>query len=138
MTNTRVSDLEILEKRLPVLVRKFGLRPNSGGNGLHHGGDGATRVIEARTKMTFTLNTDRRTRAPFGLAGGHPAKAGLNLALLDHPSGRKNLVNVGGKGVLRLKQGEQLHINTPGGGGWGTPVDEEKPTNGISRINGSS
>ncbi|KAM5364639.1 hypothetical protein ACJZ2D_011420 [Fusarium nematophilum] len=98
MTNTRVSDLEILEKRLPVLVRKFGLRPGSGGLSRYRGGDGAIRVIEARTKMTFTLSTDRRTRRLFGMAGGQPGKAGLNLALLDHPSGRKGFANVGGKG----------------------------------------
>lgn len=121
MTNTRATDVEVLEKRIPVLVRKFGIRHGSGGKGLHPGGDGASRIIEARANMTFTLNTDRRATKPYGLAGGDPGKAGLNVALLNHPSGKKRLVNVGGKGLLHLQLGEQLHVNTPGGGGWGSP-----------------
>ena len=125
MTNTRATDVEVLEKQIPVLVRKFGIRHGSGGLGLHSGGHGATRIIEARANMTFTLNTDRRATKPYGLAGGEPGKAGLNLALLDHLSGKKRLVNVGGKGVLNLRLGEQLQVNTPGGGGWGAPDSHE-------------
>lgn len=120
MTNTRVMDPEILEKRMPVLIRMFGLRPGSGGKGLHRGGDGAIRVFEPRCKMTFTVNTDRRVTRPYGMAGGQPGEAGLNLAVLDHPSGKKRVVNFGPRGILQLQQGEQLHIHTPGGGGWGT------------------
>lgn len=125
MTNTRATDVEVLEKRIPVLVRKFGIRHGSGGVGLHPGGDGAVRIVEARAKMTFTLNTDRRSTKPYGMAGGESGQAGLNLALLDHPSGKKRTVNVGGKGLLNLGLGEQLQVHTPGGGGWG-------PVGGIS------
>ncbi|OAA55884.1 Hydantoinase B/oxoprolinase [Niveomyces insectorum RCEF 264] len=123
MTNTRATDLEVLEKRIPVLVRKFGIRHGSGGKGLHSGGDGAVRVHEARCAMTFTLNTDRRVNRPYGMAGGEPGQAGLNLARLNHPSGQQRFVNVGAKGIVHLACGEQLHIITPGGGGWGKPEE---------------
>ncbi|KAL7915569.1 putative 5-oxoprolinase [Trichoderma velutinum] len=127
MTNTRATDVEVLEKRIPVLLRKFGIRHGSGGRGLHPGGDGAVRILEARCKMTFTLNTDRRATRPYGMAGGEPGKAGVNLALMDHPSGKKRVVNMGGKGLLNLQLGEQLQVNTPGGGGWGSASEEENP-----------
>lgn len=63
MTNTRVTDLEILEKRYPI-------RHGSGGEGLHPGGDGAIRVFEARATMTFSLSSERRVHRPYGMAGG--------------------------------------------------------------------
>ncbi|KAJ9260556.1 hypothetical protein DTO212C5_8485 [Paecilomyces variotii] len=127
MTNTRVSDCEILEKRYPVLVKQFSLRHGSGGEGLHPGGDGAIRGFEARAPITFSLSTERRVHRPYGMAGGGPGKSGRNLALLKLPDGRDRWVNVGGKGIIKLRRGEQLFIHTPGGGAWGA-----LPNSGIS------
>lgn len=136
MTNTRATDPEVLEKRIPVLIKKFGLRHNSGGKGLHPGGDGAIRIFEPRCKMTFTLNTERRVNRPYGMAGGEAGRPGLNLALLEHPSGNKRYVNVGGKGIVHLLRGEQLQIHTPGGGGWGAEKSEER--NGVQKCSTAS
>lgn len=127
MTNTRVSDCEILEKRYPILVKQFSLRHGSGGEGLHPGGDGAIRGFEARAPITFSLSTERRVHRPYGMAGGGPGKSGRNLALLKLPDGRDRWVNVGGKGIIKLRRGEQLFIHTPGGGAWGS-----LPNSGIS------
>lgn len=121
MANTRTTDVEVLEKRMPVVLRKFGIRHGSGGKGFHSAGDGAIRILKARCKMTSTLNTDRCTTKPYGLAGGDPGKAGLTLALLNHPSGKMRTVNIGGKGILTFQLCEQLQLHTPGGGGWGRP-----------------
>ncbi|CAH0057999.1 unnamed protein product [Clonostachys solani] len=134
MTNTRVMDPEVMEKRMPVLLRHFGLRAGSGGKGLHNGGNGAIRIFEPRCPMTFTFSCDRRTTRPYGMAGGLPGECGINKAILDHPSGKRRIVNIGSKGVIQLKVGEQLQIHTPGGGGWGAPKD----VNGVNGlVNGS-
>ncbi|CAK7237845.1 hypothetical protein SBRCBS47491_010172 [Sporothrix bragantina] len=126
MTNTRAMDPEVLEKRIPLLIRQFSLRPGSGGKGLHRGGDGAIRIFEARAPMTFILDNERRVSRPYGLAGGEPGRAGLNMVVLHQPNGRKRTVNVGPKAVLNLKPGEQLQIHTPGGGGWGEENMQEE------------
>jgi 5-oxoprolinase (ATP-hydrolysing) len=134
MTNTRVSDLEILEKRCPVLVKQFSLRPNSGGKGLHPGGNGAIRAFQARAAMTFALTSERRSFRPNGMAGGGPGEAGKNLALLKLPDGGNRWVNLGGNGIVNLKYGESLYINTPGGGAWGA---FERTGNGITNGTGN-
>lgn len=118
MTNTRAMDPEVLEKRLPVLIRQFSMRKGSGGRGLHRGGDGVVRVFEPRCPMTFAVGNERRCNRPYGLEGGEPGHAGMNLALINHPTGQR-LVNVGPRGTVTLKRGEQMQIHTPGGGGWG-------------------
>ncbi|KAI5919036.1 Hydantoinase B/oxoprolinase-domain-containing protein [Camillea tinctor] len=123
MTNTRVSDLEILEKRYPILVKQFSIRHGSGGEGAHPGGDGSIRAFEARADMTFSISSERRTHRPYGMNGGGPGKSGKNLALLHLESGKKRWVNVGGRGIVQLKRGEQLWIYTPGGGAWGASED---------------
>jgi 5-oxoprolinase (ATP-hydrolysing) len=129
MTNTRVSDLEILEKRYPILVKQFFIRHDSGGEGAHPGGDGSIRASEARADMTFSLSSERRTHRPYGMNGGGPGKSGRNLALLHLEGEKKRWVNVGGKGIVKLKCGEQLWVHTPGGGAWGSL--EEKDANGV-------
>lgn len=143
MTNTRVSDLEILEKRCPILVKQFSLRPNSGGKGVHPGGDGAIRAIEARAPVTFALSSERRAFRPYGMAGGGEGSPGRNLACLKMPDGKARWVNVGGYGVIKLECGEQMYIHTPGGGAWGAlPEPEDHETdevvpNGFSNGQGS-
>lgn len=129
MTNTRVSDLEILEKRYPVLVKQFAIRPDSGGEGLHPGGNGAIRAFQARAPMTFSLSSERRVHRPYGMNGGGPGKSGINHAILNLPNGKQRVVNVGGKGMIELKCGEVIRVQTPGGGGWGVReagTDEKK------------
>lgn len=69
MTNTRITDIEILERRYPVHVRKFTLRPNSGGTGRYCGGDGVQREILFRSKLTLSVLTERRVLEPYGMEG---------------------------------------------------------------------
>lgn len=115
MTNTRNTPVEALEYALPLRVWRYGLRDNSGGEGLHRGGDGIVREYEFLTDAVVTLNSERRIRAPYGLQDGESGQPGLNRVI------RKNQVveNVGGKHTMVLKAGEKLVIETPGGGAWG-------------------
>ena len=81
MTNTRITDPEVLESQTPVIVRRFALRRGSGGAGRWPGGDGLVRELEFTATVTASLLTERRTTAPFGLAGGQPGARGRNLCL---------------------------------------------------------
>lgn len=69
MTNTRITDPEILERRYPVLLREFSLRRGSGGNGMHRGGDGVIRRLQFRKPLNVSILSERRARAPFGMNG---------------------------------------------------------------------
>ncbi|KAI1636641.1 Hydantoinase B/oxoprolinase-domain-containing protein [Biscogniauxia mediterranea] len=120
-TNTRNTDPEVIEKRTPVLVRKYGIRENSGGRGMFNGGNGTIREIEARIPLKFSILSDRRVYRPYGMAGGQPGKAGRNYAFKFNDEGVLERINLGGKAVVNLNPGEIMQINTPGGGGWGTP-----------------
>jgi len=110
MTNTRITDPEILESRYPVRLCEFSLRQDSGGEGMHRGGDGVVREIEALAPLRVSMISERRALAPFGLEGGASGKAGRNL--LDG-------TDVGSKASFDMKPGQRLRIETPGGGGWG-------------------
>lgn len=81
MTNTRITDPEILERRYPVLLRKFILRNGSGGNGQFRGGDGVEREIEFLEDLNVTILSERRVFAPFGLLGGENGAKGLNYLI---------------------------------------------------------
>uniref|UniRef100_A0AAV1UZB3 5-oxoprolinase n=1 Tax=Peronospora matthiolae TaxID=2874970 RepID=A0AAV1UZB3_9STRA len=115
MTNTRITDPEILEKRYPVLLRAFHLREGSGGAGKFRGGNGVVRQVEFLEHMTVSILSERRAFQPYGLEGGEPGARGLNL-LLRH-GGRT--VNLGGKNTVDVLPGEILTLYTPGGGGFG-------------------
>ena len=78
MTNTRITDVEILEKRFPIIVNTFTLRPNTGGNGKHRGGDGVLRELLFRKCLTLSVLTERRVFAPYGLKGDILSQTGLN------------------------------------------------------------
>eukprot|EP00775_Hariotina_reticulata_P006718 gene6718-6939_t len=117
MTNTRITDPEILERRYPVVLRQFCLRKGSGGCGLNPGGDGVIREIEFLRPMTAGILSERRSVAPFGLFGGGAGQKGVNL-LLRH-DGR--VVNLGGKATVALGAGDVMRICTPGAGGYGEP-----------------
>ncbi|KAL3135323.1 hypothetical protein ABBQ32_007517 [Trebouxia sp. C0010 RCD-2024] len=119
MTNTRITDPEILERRYPVVLHDFSLRQGSGGAGKFKGGDGVIREMEYLRPLTCSILSERRTFRPYGLLGGHPALPGLNLLL--HSDGRK--VNMGGKTTVQVKAGDRIQICTPGGGGFGAPEE---------------
>jgi 5-oxoprolinase (ATP-hydrolysing) len=110
MTNTRITDPEVLESRFPVRLVEFSLRRGSGGAGRWRGGDGLIRELELLEPMRVSILSERRTRAPFGLAGGGPGAMGRNTV-----AGR----DVGGKGSFDVAAGERVRIETPGGGGYG-------------------
>jgi 5-oxoprolinase (ATP-hydrolysing) len=122
MTNTRTTDVEVIERRYPVLVRHFGLRKGSGGRGLHPGGDGVVREFEFLRPVTVSVLSERRALAPFGLAGGGDALRGLNLLLRrDSPL----IVNLGGKNSVDCRAGDRVRVLTPGGGGYGASPEPE-------------
>ena len=118
MTNSRLTDPEVLEERFPVRLERFALRPNSGGAGQWPGGRGLERRLRFLEPMTVSLLSGSRRIAPFGLAGGGAAAAGLNRRWRS--DGR--VEELGGCAQLELAAGEALEVLTPGGGGYGPPV----------------
>ena len=117
MTNTRLTDPEILETRYPVILREFSVRHRSGGAGLHHGGDGIVREVEFLKPLTVSLLTNRRLNPPYGVHGGEPGKQGVNLWI----GGDGTLETLSPSCELKVVPGERLRLETPGGGGWGKP-----------------
>jgi 5-oxoprolinase (ATP-hydrolysing) len=116
MTNTRITDPEILEARFPVRLLEFGLRVGSGGRGRRPGGEGIVRRVLFLHPVTVSLLTERRVLAPFGLAGGGPGAKGRNRVLR---SGQSQPDELPGRIETALAAGDQLWIETPGGGGHG-------------------
>ena len=119
MTNSLNTPAEALEYAYPLRVRRYSLRPGSGGNGKHRGGDGIVREIEVLTDCEVTLLADRRTRGPWGLADGNAGAPGKTSIVRNDGSTEK----MPGKFSTRLQAGERIRIESPGGGGWGR-VDE--------------
>jgi 5-oxoprolinase (ATP-hydrolysing) len=119
MTNTRITDPEILERRYPVMLREFSIRKNSGGKGNFDGGDGLVREIEFLAPLNVAILSERRVHAPYGQNGGKPGKCGQNIFIPKAETGR----DIGGKNEISAKAGDRLRILTPGGGGYGTPPD---------------
>jgi len=117
MTNTLITDPEVLEARYPVRLRRFALRPHSGGAGRWAGGDGLVRVYEFLAPVTVSLLTERRSVPPFGLAGGEPGRVGVDR--VRRADGR--VEPLAGKCSLVCAPGDRLEVETPGGGGFGTP-----------------
>ncbi|KAK2047661.1 hydantoinase B/oxoprolinase [Colletotrichum somersetense] len=119
MTNTRITDPESLERRYPVVLRRFCLREGSGGRGAHTGGEGIIRDIEFGIPIKVSILSERRAFAPYGMAGGEDGQRGRNLWVKK--SGR--VVNLGGKNTARMEAGDRIIIMSPGGGGYGRPED---------------
>lgn len=117
MTNTRITDPEILERRYPVKLHEFSLRPGSGGDGAHRGGDGVVRDIEFLEDMEVSILSERRAAGPYGMAGGSPGAKGVNLFI--QPDGR--IVSLGGKTTFSCPPGGRFRLLSPGGGGYGAP-----------------
>ncbi|KAK1967703.1 hydantoinase B/oxoprolinase [Colletotrichum sublineola] len=125
-TNTRQTDAEVIEKRTAVLVRRYEIRRGSGGAGTWRGGDGITREVQARIPLKFSILSDRRVYRPWGMAGGSPGQKGENYAFLFNEEGGMERINLGGKAVINLKEGEYVQVNTPGGGGYGGDEVEDR------------
>jgi 5-oxoprolinase (ATP-hydrolysing) len=117
MSNTRITDAEILERRYPILLHEFTVRTGSGGRGRHRGGDGVVREIEFLRPMSAAILSERRVFQPYGLAGGEPGARGRNL--LIRKDGR--VVSLGGKNEVYVEPGDRIRLETPGGGGYGQP-----------------
>jgi 5-oxoprolinase (ATP-hydrolysing) len=117
MTNSRLTDPEVLEWRFPVLLESFAIRRGSGGAGAHRGGDGTVRRLRFREAMTAALLAGHRRVPPYGLAGGTPGAPGRNW--VERANGGRE--SFGGTHTVAVAPGDVLVIETPGGGGYGKP-----------------
>ena len=115
MTNSRLTDPEVLEWRFPVLVEAFAIRSGSGGTGLWRGGNGVVRRIRFLEPMTAAILSNRRRVAPFGMAGGHAGAVGSNRAI--RIDGR--IEELAATAAVEMSAGDVFEIRTPGGGGYG-------------------
>ena len=116
MTNTRITDPEIFESRLPMRLVRFAIRRGSGGRGRHRGGDGMIREIEFLKPLQISMITSRRTTTPYGVGGGEPGQSGRQFLIRDG-SGTK----LDASFSIEVRAGDRLRIETPGGGGFGEP-----------------
>ena len=115
MTNTRMTDPEVLEQRFPVRLEEFAIRRGSGGRGRFPGGAGVVRRLRFLEPMTATLISSHRVTEPYGLAGGGPGARGRNRLL--RADGR--VIALRGDDEVQVQAGDQIVIETPGGGGYG-------------------
>lgn len=118
MTNTRITDPEVFERRYPVILDTFKLRDRSGGVGRQSGGDGIIREIRFRREMMLSVLSERRSFRPFGLQGGQPGMPGLNILIREGTE-----INIGSKISIKVRAGDVFRLLTPGGGGYGEPTD---------------
>ena len=118
MTNSRLTDPEVLEERHPVLLERFAIRRGSGGAGKWRGGDGVERSIRFLEPMQASILSNRRRVAPRGIEGGGDAAAGVNRVV--RANGREQLL--GGTASVAMAAGDTIVIETPGGGGYGIPL----------------
>ncbi|MGF1639942.1 MAG: hydantoinase B/oxoprolinase family protein, partial [Rhodospirillales bacterium] len=117
MTNSRLTDPEVLEWRFPVLIEAFSIRRGSGGRGRRRGGDGVVRRIRFLEPMTAAILSGRRRVPPYGLAGGEPGRCGRNA--VERADGR--IEELAGTDRTEMAAGDVFVIETPGGGGYGVP-----------------
>jgi 5-oxoprolinase (ATP-hydrolysing) len=116
MTNSRLTDAEILESRYPVVVERFAVRRGSGGTGRHRGGDGVERTIRFLAPMTAAILSGRRATQPFGLEGGASGAAGETILIRADGS----RIVLAATDQVHADAGDAITIATPGGGGFGT------------------
>jgi 5-oxoprolinase (ATP-hydrolysing) len=115
MTNSRLTDPEVLETRFPVFVERFAIRRGSGGLGRRRGGDGVVRAIRFRAPMSAGILSNRRTQGAFGLCGGEPGAPGRNW--IERADGRRE--DLAATAAVSVAAGDLFVIETPGGGGYG-------------------
>lgn len=160
MTNTRMTDAEIFEKRFPIILREFSIRAGSGGQGRNKGGDGVHREFEfivptsvsdvckftRAVRLTLCAQAavigERRVNAPYGLHGGEPGQRGCAYWMRRNTDGSLRKTKMKPSQTIDALRGERLVIHTPGGGGYGSkkPTSETSKkvyTNG-SHMNGST
>lgn len=116
MTNTRMTDSEIFERRYPVILKEFSVRAGSGGDGQYIGGDGVIRDIQFSKPVQASVLSERRVVAPHGINGGKDGQKGINLWIKNDG---KNIINIGSKNSIKVHPGDRIVIKTPGAGGCG-------------------
>ena len=123
MTNSRLTDPEVLETRFPVLLEEFAIRRGSGGDGRNRGGDGAVRRVRFLEPLTAAILSNHRRTAPFGAAGGEDGAVGVNrVERLDG-----SVEQLGATAEVSMASGDVFVIETPGGGGYGPAVADRFP-----------
>ncbi|GAA6064255.1 hypothetical protein JCM10212_006404 [Sporobolomyces blumeae] len=148
MTNTRITDVEIMERRYPVLLHEFSLRKDSAGDGLYRGGEGVVRDIEFLIPIQVSILSERRVNSPYGLRGGSNGGRGRNTWIKQRreadgdlkkplPSSSSSTepvaqpprrINLGPRNTIKMGKGDRFVLETPGGGGWGTPLSDDERT----------
>jgi 5-oxoprolinase (ATP-hydrolysing) len=118
MTNSRLTDPEVLEHRFPVRLEAYAIRPGTGGAGQWHGGDGGERRVRFLQPMTASILSNGRLHGAFGVAGGQPGAVGENL--VERSDGR--VEPLGHIGQVEVNIGDVFVVRTPGGGGYGAPA----------------
>ncbi|RMZ76553.1 hypothetical protein DV737_g4754, partial [Chaetothyriales sp. CBS 132003] len=146
MTNTRITDAEVFERRYPVILRQFGLRAGSGGVGQHKGGDGVIRDIEFRIPVQVSILSERRVFRPYGLHGGGDGQCGKNIwvrrvkALKSKGQGgeyegrqrdegeeyEERRISMGAKNTASMQAGDRIIVMTPGGGAYGKASEKSQ------------
>ena len=116
MTNTRMTDPEVLESRVPVRLIRFEIRSGSGGAGRYRGGCGVLREFEFLEPLDVSILSQRRATQPYGLQGGQAGQSGRNTVTRR---GSDQVETLGGVAQLRVNEGDRITIETPGGGGYG-------------------
>ncbi|KAI9601296.1 hypothetical protein H4Q26_001110 [Puccinia striiformis f. sp. tritici PST-130] len=157
MTNTRITDPEILERRYPVILHQFSLRKGSGGSGEYNGGEGVVREIEFVEPIQCSILSERRVQRPYGMEGGEAGQLGMNLWIkkrrvedgdLDESRSdgvdEDRIISLGGKRTVMMGKHDRIRIFTPGGGGWGvkqpdqpTKINAPSGDRSINQLRGS-
>ncbi|BGP43056.1 hypothetical protein JCM10449v2_007071 [Rhodotorula kratochvilovae] len=136
MTNTRITDVEILERRYPVILHEFSIREGSGGKGKFNGGNGVTRDFEFTKPLQVSILSERRVNQPYGLRGGEPGQRGRNIWIKQRRQADGDLkenvhtpriINLGGRNTTKMGAGDHIVIHTPGAGGFGREGDVDEP-----------
>jgi 5-oxoprolinase (ATP-hydrolysing) len=123
MTNTRLTDPEVIEQKYPIRVVEFRIRENSGGAGRHRGGNGVVRCLEFTAPLQVSILSQRRApHAPYGLCGGEAGEPGRNTLFRADGSSDELLW----RALIEVEAGDRLVIATPGGGGYGAPDVQPK------------
>lgn len=138
MSNTEIGDAENMERKYPLILRRWQIRDGSGGRGKFRGGEGCVREIEFTRELSVAILSESRTNAPRGLHGGHPGKAGVNLWVRTQPRSDTNgsgtapvrVLSLGGRADCSMRAGDRIVVMTPGGGGYGDDGSKEDSEEG--------
>lgn len=126
MTNTKITDPEVLELRYPCLLLQYTIRENSGGSGKFNGGNGLIREIQFNSPVHLSLVTQRRVFAPWGIHGGEDGKKGENYLGRNRGNNKIQWIQLPSLAEIEMRKGDILKVLTPGGGGFGKPSDTDE------------